>query len=243
VRHHAIEIAGTEDGFVVTFIPKSMFAPHQCIVGKYKDRYYVRVGSNFEIAPHGLLAGMFGRQPVPNIFHMWGCGGKTSPKSWDPLITHWPTSTPYVWLGPIIRNHGVTVARDVYVNFSLSIPGPQCMAEVTKREQAFNFWESIGGWHLISNDQYRLAPGGMVTPFALTLYLRPPFQAPLDYELSFGCSGSPVHRVVTTVPAAAVEQAYRVYIATDRGRPAGNEFVKAVFALDREQEYVKDVEF
>src|SRR5450759_1748652 len=46
VRHHAIEQGGTIDGFVVSFVPKSMFAPHQCIIGKYRARYYMRVGSN-----------------------------------------------------------------------------------------------------------------------------------------------------------------------------------------------------
>jgi|ERR1035437_2410496 hypothetical protein len=243
VRHHAIESAGTKNGFVVTFVPKSMFAPHQCIVGKYKDRYYVRVGSNFEIASHGLLAGMFGRQPVPNIFHLWGCGGKTTPQSWAPLVTWHPTSTPYVWLEITIRNHGVTVVRDVYVNSLLQIPGPNCRAEMSKRDPEFRFSESLGGWHLISQDQYRLAPAGMVAPFSLTLYLKPPFEVPLRYELSFGCAGSPVHRVVATVPPATIEQAYNAYIATHRGEEAGLELVKAVFALEGDQEYYRSVDF
>jgi|SRR5271157_589495 len=237
VRHHAIEVSDTKDGFVVTFVPKSMFAPHQCIVGKYKDRYYVRVGSNFEMAPHGLLAGMFGRQPVPNVFHMWGCGGKTSPQSWAPPVSHYPTSTPYVWIEVTIRNHGVTVVRDVYVNFLLRIPGPNCQAEMSKRDPQFRFSESVGGWHLISQDQYRLAPAGMVAPFSLTLYLKPPFEAPLQYELSFGCEGSAVHRVVATVPAATVEKAYRAYITTNQSEEAGVELVKAVFGLECDKGY------
>ena len=242
VRHHLVEVSGRDDGFVVTFVPKSMFAPHQCIVGRYKDRYYVRVGSNFEMAPYGLLAGMFGRQPVPNVFHMWGCGGATTPDSFAPLVTTRPTSTPYVWLAPIIRNHGVAVVRDVYVNFELRIPGPNCRAEMSKRDPAFQFWESVGGWHLISNDQYRLAPAGMVTPFALTMYLQPPFEAPLAYELSFGCTGSPVGHATAEIPASAVEQAYDSYVRSDRGKQAGTVLAKALFGLELNQNYLQDIE-
>src|SRR5579862_1310091 len=40
VRHHLIERAGSGEGFVVTLIPKSMFVPHQCVVGKHKGRYH-----------------------------------------------------------------------------------------------------------------------------------------------------------------------------------------------------------
>lgn len=236
VRHHAIEIPGTEDGFVVTFVPKSMFAPHQCIVGKYRDRYYVRVGSNFELAPHGLLSGMFGRQPFPNIFQMWGCGGATSPPSWAPLITDRPTATPYVWLETIIRNHGVTIARDLYVNFAIFVPGPNCVAEMTTLDSAFNSWESVGGRHFVAHDQYRLAPAGMISPFVMRVYLRPPFESPLHYELSFGCSGSPVHRIVESVPAATVEQAYKLYVGTDRSELAGMDLAKTVFGITREPE-------
>lgn len=242
VRHHLVDIRDSADGFVVTLVPKSMFSPHQCIVGKYKDRYYVRIGSNFEMAPHGLLAGMFGRQPTPNIFQMWGCGGATTPASFAPLVTTRPTSTPYVWLSPIIRNHGVVVVRDVYVNFELRLPGPNCMAEMSKRDPNFQFWESVGGWHLISNDQYRLPPASMATPFSLTLYVRPPFETSLRHEMSFGCAGSPVARTSSEVVPHVLGQAYDRYVYSNREKQAGLVLVKSLFALDSKPDDVRDLD-
>src|ERR1017187_3814630 len=109
-------------------------------------------------------------------------------------------------------------ARNASVTFSLVTFS---LAEMSKLDPQFRFSESVGGWHLISQDQYRLAPAGMVAPFALTLYLKPPFEAPLQYELSFGCESSPVHRVVAAVPAATIEQAYGTYTTSDRSAEAG----------------------
>jgi len=82
VRHHAIKQARGDEGYAVTYIPKSTLAPHQCIIEPYRFRYYLRAGSNFEQAPHGVLAGMFGRQPVPSIFYMWGLGGTMTTGFW-----------------------------------------------------------------------------------------------------------------------------------------------------------------
>src|SRR6266478_6252865 len=56
---------GGNPGLVATLIPRSTHAPHQ-LVGEGK--YLIRAGSNFEPAPHGVLAGMFGRAPQPVVF-------------------------------------------------------------------------------------------------------------------------------------------------------------------------------
>lgn len=242
VKHYVIEASGTGEGFVVTYVAKSMFAPHQCIVGKYKNRYYVRVGSNFELASHGLLAGMFGRQPTPNIFVMWGCGGKMAPSSYAPLITHLPTSTPYVWDQITIRNHGSAVVEDLYVNLELRVPGPNCVAEMPQKNPRWEFHESVGGWHLISSPGFRLAPAGMVAPVSFSVYLKPPFDDPLQYDISFGCKGSPVHRIFASIPPDRVESAYRAFLGSDQGKQAGFEFARDVLDLKPDQEYFESVE-
>jgi hypothetical protein len=114
VRHHLIERTGSGEGFVVTLVPKSMFAPHQCVVGKHRGRYHVRVGSNFEQAPHGMLAGMFGGRPTPYVFHMWQLGGGVSPSA-DPLVPRqYPHSTTFVRAEFVLRNHGIAIARNLY---------------------------------------------------------------------------------------------------------------------------------
>jgi len=66
VIHYAIEIPSSSDGFVVTLIPKSDWAPHQEVNSKC---YYMRVGSNFDPVPHGILEGFFGRRIQAKIVH------------------------------------------------------------------------------------------------------------------------------------------------------------------------------
>jgi len=66
VRNEVV-ISQNGHGFVITYIPKSENTPHQALTGDKKYYYYIRVGSNFEPAPHSVLAGMFGRRPQPKL--------------------------------------------------------------------------------------------------------------------------------------------------------------------------------
>lgn len=136
----------------------------------------------------------------------------------------------------------MTVARDVYVNFELGLPGPNCGVEMSKRDPHFQFWDSVGGWHLISNDQYRLPPASMATPFALSLFLRPPFESPLSYEMSFGCAGSPVARTSANVAPHVLGRAYDHYVNSNREKQAGLVLAKSFFDLDSTPEHVRDIE-
>jgi hypothetical protein len=239
VRHHLIERSGSDEGFVVTLISKSMFAPHQCFVGKYKGRYYVRVGSNFEQAPHGLLTGMFGKTPAPYVFHAWQLGGGVSPASYAPVVSPLPTSTPFVVGKLVLRNHGRTIAKDLYVNYVFSLPGPNCML-YPRTCQGWTHHESIRDWrHLIAPEGHRLPPSGMVNAVDFRVYLKPPFEQHFPYEISFGCDGSQVFRIVKTVSVDDLTNAYSVFMGTDRGRGAGYKFARAVFGADEKTEYAE----
>jgi hypothetical protein len=66
VIHHAIEIPLSSQGFIISLIPKSDWAPHQEINSRC---YYMRVGSNFDPVPHGILEGFFGRRIQAKIVH------------------------------------------------------------------------------------------------------------------------------------------------------------------------------
>jgi hypothetical protein len=241
VRHHLIQRTGSGEGFVVTLIPKSMFAPHQCIVGKYKGRYYLRVGSNFEQAPHGLLAGMFGKRPAPYIFHIWRLGGGVSPTASYPG-SPLPTSTPYVLGKFVLRNHGTTVAKDLYVNYSFSLPGPTCMVHLPNN-LAWTHHESMLDWHhIIAPDNYRLPPGAMVNPVDFQVFLRPPFDQRFWFEISFGCESSQVFRIIETVSLEDLTTAHSAFMSSDRSREAGHIFGKAIFGADEEAEYMAGFE-
>ena len=234
-RHHALQSTPDGSGFVVSLVRKSLFSPLQCLVGRYRDRFYVRIGSNFEMASHGLLAGMFGRRPLPTVFHMWRCDGAVSPDSYAPLITDRPTATPFVACEVIIRNHGASVVRDVYANLRVQIPGLNCKFELDPRASSPAVWShhsSVGGIHAISDDRFRLAPAAMVVPIAFKIFFVAPFIRALEWELSFGCEGSQVHRVMCSISPDEVAMHVDRFVAGDRSANERHIFARAVLGLE-----------
>lgn len=64
IRNHIISADKNGDGYLATYIPKSEIAPLMTTVG---NNFYIRSGSNNVPAPYAVIAGMFGRRPLPNI--------------------------------------------------------------------------------------------------------------------------------------------------------------------------------
>ncbi len=211
-------------------MPKSTLAPHQCIIEPYRSRYYLREGSNFEQVPHGVLAGMFGRHPAPSVFHMWGLGGSITAAHVE------PGETPYAWLQIMVVNNGVVMARDVYVNFRMHGPGGNGFWSLREPPSSWQLTESIGGWHAVADDKSRLAPSAGISALSPMLYLKPPFVQELWYEITLGCSGSPVHMFERTVPRTRVDEAYRRFMISDRGKQAGFILAQSIFAIGEDQD-------
>jgi hypothetical protein len=243
VRHHAVEQASGDKGYAGTYIPKSMLAPHQCIVEPYRFRYYIRAGSNFEHAPYGVLAAMFGRQPVPSIFYMWGLKGGVTPRKDGPvpIVSTRPSATPYALLQILLTNSGVVMARDLYANFRMSGPGGGGRWALHKPVQGWLATESVGGWHAVAQDGYKLAPTACVPALSATLYLEPPFVQDLWYEVTLGCAGAPVQMIQHRIPHAMIVEAYERFIGSDRGPKAGFALAQQVFGIVDDQN-VKDAE-
>lgn len=238
VCHYTIEQSSGGKGYVVTYVPKSTLAPHQCIIGKYCSRYYLRAGSNFEQVPHGVLAGMFGRQPAASVFYMWGLGGGVTP---DTTLSSRPPSTPCAWLQLWLANDGVVMARDLYANIHMDGPGENSQWVVGEPTLRWQSHESVGGWHAVTEDGYKLAPSASVRALNVVLYLQPPFTQDLWYEITLGCAGAPVQMVHRRVPHAEIEEAYSRFLGSDRARQAGSEFAQEVFGL-RDEQNVKNAE-
>lgn len=64
VRNHIISCDKNGDGYLATYIPKSDQSPLMTTIGSH---IYIRSGSNNVPAPYSVIAGMFGRQPQPDI--------------------------------------------------------------------------------------------------------------------------------------------------------------------------------
>ncbi len=65
VESAAISTGASGEGVVITLIREALNVPLQAVGAR--SGYYIRAASNFLPAPHGVLAGMFGRTPRPLI--------------------------------------------------------------------------------------------------------------------------------------------------------------------------------
>jgi hypothetical protein len=200
VQHHAIE-TGVAGGFAVSYVPKSFLAPHQTVQGQ--QNYYIRAGSNFVPVPHGVLAGLFGRAPQPVLCHSW----LTQPVQIGPGM-----SAKYqarVGAGLAIRNRGLGIARDVYLNFELWQPGkPSNVAwgEIRRDWLHESFSDTIVS--MTSDPAFRLAPGAHVMPVDFTVVLEEPFGSSLIFRLSYGSANSPLMSFEKKAEVAELQDLY-----------------------------------
>jgi hypothetical protein len=186
VEQHTIA-SDKGDGFVVTYVPKSFLAPHQCLQGsKY---YYVRAGSSFSPAPHGVLAGLFGRAPQPTLCHRLL---REDPVTRDSGYDRNPHC--FKWSVPlVIENRGLGLARDLYFNAQISKSSPFAKAEIRKvgcKDWAYTYARGET-FCVVSPDSFKLAPGGEIDLVAIDYLLQPPFEKSIAVKFSYGSTGSP----------------------------------------------------
>jgi len=68
--HPSVEVLSFEQpgaspsGYVVVHVPQSTIGPIRSVSSNH---YHLRTGSDFAIVPHDVLAGMFGRAPLPTV--------------------------------------------------------------------------------------------------------------------------------------------------------------------------------
>jgi hypothetical protein len=201
VQHAAIQAPRSSKGFVVTYIAKSPLAPHQCV---QPPQYYMRAGSNFMPVPHGVLAGMFGRAPLPSVFHTWVAE--------QVIVEPGIRSTHRARLSATIMLHnaGPGMARHVYINFQLFPPesGMEIDSQVLDTD-----WTgaTLAGMvvSVIAPEPFRLAPGGHVPPVTFNLRIEPPFSGRFSFRVSYGAEGTPLTSIEKTVTASDLEELYR----------------------------------
>jgi hypothetical protein len=208
VENYAISNENTDEGFVVTYIPASDNAPHQ-VVGR--QQYYMRAGSAFVPVPHQVLAGMFGRRPQPNVYHMFA----VSPATHDQrtLICNY---------GIFATNGGPGIASDLFFT-AMIIEGlgdnTRIAWEFPDQDNwsgNFAFGRQIG---LITKVGVRVPPKAFLMPTSLRIEMEPPFTAPLRISVNIGCSGSPT---TSFDIATSIETANRVYAEYFEKSAAGN---------------------
>lgn len=187
VENKPIFLEDQSQGFVITYIPKSNYAPHQVIsAGKGQYHYFIRSGSNFLPIPHSVLAGMFGRRPQPSVFHMFALG--------YPKINEGEPLSIKLELGLQVANSGPGVANDLFMTIKLySKPGINCeLGILPKDPNNWTHWSAFGmEFTAMSKRETRLPPDSRLQPFVLSLELRPPFSEKLEIEGVCGCGNAP----------------------------------------------------
>jgi hypothetical protein len=176
VRHHAIT-----EGFVATLIPSGMHAPYQT-VGDMS--YYIRAGSNFAKTPHAVLAGLFGRRPQPSVKHHYIV--ETDPRVIRPGVVR-------TQIGIVLRNFGLGIAEDVFINLSItSNPGQLCEIEFKPSEER-EVWRGnllFGqNMQMITRAGVRLPPEADLMPLALEIRLQNPIERDFAFEGFCGSAG------------------------------------------------------
>ena len=236
VSHIAIESnAKSGFGYVVTLIPKSYEAPHQCTK---PVQYYIRVGSDFVPAPHSILSGLFGRKPQPFVFHMWSIGPA---KVVQGLVS---VHAVEFEVGLMLSSWGPGLARDLYVNLTLGLPGDNCKGGVTFPDtQNWKGYQSFGIiYNLISNPDFRLSPHMLAHPLNIFFRLEEPFTKDLYYKIIFGCSESPARRVEVKVSGKEISEKVNVFLKNPSLNGAAHKIVSDIMGIEEKDPNLKDRE-
>lgn len=197
VQNGVIETENNK-GYVITLIPKSNSAPHQCVVTKH---YYIRAGSSFVPTPHDVLSGMFGRRPQPHVFPHFLLG--------TPSFDHDVLKLDF---GIAIHNEGPGVASDIFsiCRFD-SIPNADdtYFMEPTDAKNWTGMSEFGRQVSLISAPGYRLPPLSNVQPLVVHLGLQPPFDHELKIFISAGSGQSRRYDFFINQSAEIISEQYR----------------------------------
>lgn len=183
VIHHAIEIPGQTKGFVITLIPKSDWAPHQEINSKC---YFMRVGSNFEHVPHGILEGFFGRRIQAKIVH----------KFLVKAVKYKGQDNIEIQLGLSLRNEGRGLAEHAFLNADI-ITCPT-KADISFQPPSTENWIShftLGiSFTAVAREGVMIPPRSWMTPLVININLNSKIDKGICLHCCCGSENSqPIH--------------------------------------------------
>lgn len=172
------------EGIVVTIIPRDNDRPYQNI-GDYK--YYMRAGDAFVPVPHGVLRGMFGHAPQPDVFWMFNI-------SKNPTIE---ANKAMKWqVGLMAVNGGLGIGEDIYGLARVWSPGDNCQISVEFTDtHNYDFAKAYGiEFSFMSKRGFRLGYEQRSQVMVMEFRLLPPFTRELYIDILIGSRGQQVHR-------------------------------------------------
>lgn len=183
VENETIRVNDDGAGYLLTFIPKSDYAPLRSLK---HDQYFLRSGSSFQPVPHDALAGMFGKRPEPRL-KLLSHPGRFQFANQNTLRFERVYS---------LKNDGVAMVDDVFFTFELSkTVGPSTEVKILPYGDSVRIHpgtpsETIS---LVTNDDFRLAPGVARYIYTIHILLRYPIESCLEVTVHYGCEGSRIH--------------------------------------------------
>ncbi len=177
IRNHIVSVDDNGNGFLATYIPKSDIAP---LMTTGSNNIYIRSGSNNVPAPYAVIAGMFGKAPLPNVELMMGDRKIEALENVDEDMLY-PNSIDnppeqYVKISFAIQaaNCSNVIARELYMSCHTINDG----GEYNKvRFSNYNQMDSISGiegqLNLITRPELRLPPRGVIRFCKVEVILSP----------------------------------------------------------------------
>lgn len=193
------------NGLAVTVVPKGNDLPYQNI-NDYK--YYMRAGSSFHPIPHGVLQGMFGRAPQPDVFWMFNAGN---------MGKHTITGSKGIkWqIGLMAVNNGLGIAEDVYGFIRGS--GPNTKSLIINYTDLVHYdFQSAYGMEIsfISKQGFRMGYEQKSQMMTVDLELLPPFKHKLYIELMIGARNQQIYRKIIEKEPRELDEIYKRAIDT-----------------------------
>lgn len=200
IKHHAIEDPSLlGQGFVVSLIPAGDFVPYRNVTGKFDHcAYFIRAGNSFVPTPHGVLAGMFGRRPQPNILLKFFVGRIR--KLHD---GHIDFGTNFG-----LQNKGAVVAVRVFCNLWIeSCPKAVKLSLSSPMHALWRHTEALGfHYSALALPGTEIAPESFLSPWTVHFEMEsPPFEKDLRLRFSYGAEGAPIKWGEMSVSAANLD--------------------------------------
>ncbi|MGO9682022.1 MAG: helix-turn-helix domain-containing protein [Beijerinckiaceae bacterium] len=197
-----LDTSGT-GGFVVTHVPVGLHVPYQTLHPKHE--YYIRAGSGFQPTPHGVLAGMFGRVPQPNVVPIITFQNGQAVQNMPPVIR---LSLPVTFV-----NKGRGLAEDVFCTIEHTLPAGTNLGTV---KHAFErvFTTTRDGRTCITvtiGKETILPPGAELLVLTLMLDVDGRGKGDLSFTVSVGSRNGPGAAQTIIFPGHVIDDAYAHY--------------------------------
>lgn len=204
VESFVVKKKGTDtSGVAVTIIPKGNDRPYQNI-GDYK--YYMRGGDSFISVPHGVLQGMFGQAPQPNVFWMFNIS--KTPKIGTNKEMKWQ-------VGLMAVNGGLGIGEDVYGFARVWSPGDNSQVSVELTDtRNYDFYKAYGvEFSFMSKPRFRLGYQQRSQMMVMNFSLLPPFTKEMHVELLIGGRNQQVYRKIFKKTPKELKKIYQDCLA------------------------------